>query len=761
LIPDAGTGFVSLPGSERALLDGAVVLGPVDPGERIEVTLVTRRRAELPAELVSGPQVLSRDELAARYGTDPADVDLIGSVLAPYGIEVSEADPAGRRVTATGSARALAEAFGASLSRVRSGHPAAAEGVAEHRYRVGSLHVPAELARVVTAVLGLDDRPQARGHARPADDRVVRSSYTPPQVAEIYRFPAGADGSGETLAFVELGGGFSQSDLDLYFHSLGLPVPSVTAISVDGGSNIPGRDPLGSDAEVVPNIEIAGAVAPGAAQVVYFAPNSDRGFVDAVTTAVHASPTPTVVAISWGQSEDSWTGQARSALDQAFADAAALGVTVSVAAGNSGSGDGVDDGRAHVDFPSSSPHVLACGGTSLQADPATGAIVSETVWNDGQGGGATGGGVSEKFPLPAYQSSAGVPNRDSGELGRGVPDVAGNADPATGYQVLIGGQHTVTGGTSATAALWAGLLCRVAQASGRPLGAIQQQLYAGVTPGTPAPGFHSITTGNNGAYAAGPGWDACTGLGSPNGAALLTQLADREPSPPGRAELQSSTPPREEGPPTGVGPPRPPAPSPAAAPGPSSSWKPPPASRTAVDDYLVRTFGSFAELVQPGRLLFNPPDQMKLGQTARVEVRLTRTLDRDAELLTHLRGPGDPRLEEIPTAPLMAVALKGDGFKITGYSDEEQRVSHDDVTAWEFDIEALKRGQQRLVLSVSLRVPVPGQPVERKSIPVRETTILVHVGTPALVAHFVAGNWQWAIATAIGIATLVVAIFYH
>jgi kumamolisin len=790
VIPDAGTGFVALPGSERAPLARAVVLGPVDPAERIEVALVTRRRAELPAELVTGPQVLSRDELAARHGSDPADVDLIRSVLAPYGIEVSEADLAGRRVTATGTAGALAEAFGASLSWVRTGHPAAAGGIAEHRYRVGSLHVPAELAGVVTAVLGLDNRPQARGHARPPGDRVVRSSYTPPQVADIYRFPAGADGSGETLAFVELGGGFSQSDLDLYFHSLGLPTPSVTAISVDRASNVPGRDPAGSDAEVVPNIEIAGAVAPGAAQVVYFAPNSDRGFVDAVTTAVHASPTPTVVAISWGQSEDSWTDQARSALDQAFADAAALGVTVSVAAGNGGSGDGVGDGRAHVDFPSSSPHVLACGGTSLQADPATGAIVSETVWNDGPGGGATGGGVSGKFSLPAYQSSAGVPDRDSGGLGRGVPDVAGNADPATGYQVLIGGQHTVAGGTSAAAALWAGLLCRVAQASGRRLGAIQHQLYAGVTPGTSTPGFRSITTGNNGAYAAGPGWDACTGLGSPNGAALLTRLAGRESAAPAWAEPEGAAPPRPSAPspagaaapaPPGVpGPPPPRPPSPAQRP---PSWAPPPPrgvpgsvshrhhppsrrppspSRTAVDEYLVRrTFGTVAELVQPGRLLFNPPDQMKLGQTARVEVRLTRTLDRDAELLTHLRGAGDPQLEEIPTAPLMAVALKGDGFKITGYSDEEQRVSHDDVTTWEFDIEALKRGQQRLVLSVSLRVPVPGQPVEHKSIPVREATIVVHVGTPALVAHFVAGNWQWFIGTAIAAAAVVVAVFYH
>ncbi len=279
-------------------------------------------------------------------------------------------------------------------------------------------------------------------------------------MAALYQFPAGTDGTGQTIAIVELGGGFGSSDLDPYFTGLGLPVPSVTAASVDGAVNQPGQDPSGADGEVLLDIEVAGAGAPGASQVVYFAPNSDRGFVDAVTTAVHASPTPTVVSISWGQSEDSWTGQARTALDQAFADAAALGVTVCVAAGDNGSGDGQTG--AHVDFPASSPHALACGGTSLRGDAGTGVISSETVWNDGGSGGATGGGVSDAFGLPSWQASAGVPVRAGAAAGsvpgRGVPDVAGCADPVTGYQVRVDGQTTVIGGTSAVAPLWAGLI---------------------------------------------------------------------------------------------------------------------------------------------------------------------------------------------------------------------------------------------------------------------------------------------------------------
>jgi kumamolisin len=344
-------------------------------------------------------------------------------------------------------------------------------------------------------------------------------------VAGIYQFPANTDGTGQTIGIIELGGGFSTDDLDTYFSGLGLATPSVTAQGVDGADNAPGQDPNGADGEVELDIEVAGAVAPGAVQVVYFAPNTDQGFVDAVTTAVHATPTPAVVSISWGQSEDSWTAQARDALDAAIADGAALGVTVTAAAGDNGSSDGAPGGQPHVDFPASSPHALACGGTTLQANPATGVIRSETVWNDGSQGGATGGGVSDVFAQPAWQASVGVPANPGGGSGRGVPDVAGNADPATGYQVLVDGQQTVVGGTSAVAPLWAALVARLAQATGHTFGLIQEQLYAGVLAGQPAPGFRDITVGNNGAYSAGPGWDACTGLGSPNGTALLSRLS--------------------------------------------------------------------------------------------------------------------------------------------------------------------------------------------------------------------------------------------
>ncbi|MGE5288382.1 MAG: protease pro-enzyme activation domain-containing protein [Micromonosporaceae bacterium] len=524
---DQAQSFVPLPGSERGPLAGAGAAEPVDGAQRLEVTLVLRRRAELPAQYVEGTSTLTREQLTERHGSDPGDIARVRDVAARYGLEVEEVDAGSRRIRLAGTVSALSEVFGASLGRVTSPHPAG-RGYAEHRYRVGALRLPAELGGIVTAVLGLDDRPQARPQFRQAR-AAAEGTFTPPQVGACYRFPAGTDGTGQVLAIIELGGGFTQADLDTYFSGLGIATPSVTAAGVDGASNVPGGDPQGDDGEVLLDIEVAGALAPGAAQVVYFAPNTDQGFVDAVSTAVHANPTPAAVSISWGGPENTWTSQARGALDQAFADAAALGVTVCAAAGDNGSSDGQTDGRSHSDFPASSLHALACGGTRLEANTQTGAVISETVWNDGAGRGATGGGVSDAFTQPPWQAPAGVPVRAGGGAGRGIPDVAGDADPTTGYQVLEDGQRMVVGGTSAVAPLWAALVCRLAQGTGKRFGLLQPLLYAGVSPGVSPAGFRDITSGNNGAYTAGPGWDACTGLGVPDGDALLARLGGASP----------------------------------------------------------------------------------------------------------------------------------------------------------------------------------------------------------------------------------------
>jgi len=526
-----------VPGSAREPVAKATADRPVDPEEVIEVTVVLRRRAPVPTDLVEGPDTIGNPHLGASYGADGRDIDAVRTVLADAGLCIGAVDEPSRRMQVFGPASAVAAAFGATLTRTTSPDPTTGR-LLEHRHRIGELSVPAELDGVVVAVLGIDDRPQARAHFQIAGtgQRAAAAgvSYTPLQLGQAYGFPSGTDGTGQTLAIIELGGGYAQSDLDTYFAGLGIATPAVSAVGVDGAANVAGKDPQGADGEVLLDIEVAGALAPKASIVVYFAPNTDRGFLDAVATAVHATPAPAAVSISWGQSEDAWTAQARTALDQAFVDAAALGVTVCVASGDNGSSDAQTDGAVHVDFPASSPHALGCGGTSLRLS-ATGTPTAETVWNDGAGRGATGGGVSDTFPLPSWQNGVGVPVRaasagsggsgGTGGTGRGVPDVAGDADPATGYQVLVDGKAMVIGGTSAVAPLWAALVCRLSQGLGHHLGLLQPAIYADAPAGTTPPGFRDITSGSNGAYAAAPGWDACTGLGVPDGQQLLDRLS--------------------------------------------------------------------------------------------------------------------------------------------------------------------------------------------------------------------------------------------
>ncbi|HEX3649775.1 MAG TPA: S53 family peptidase [Pseudonocardiaceae bacterium] len=511
------TGRVPLPGSARpSLTDEASPL--VDPDERVEFTVVLRRRADLPGDLVETMDTVSRDELGDRFGADPADIAAVRAVLAAGGVTVTGEHPGSRRLIAAGPAASVSTLFGTELRRASSVDPTSRATVT-HRARSGQLHVPSALDGIVVAVLGLDDRPQVRAHVRAHADPEARAGFDVPTLGTVYGFPTGTDGTGQVAAIVEFGGGFGQDDLDAFFGGLSIAPPSVTAVGVDGGQNVAGQDPNGADGEVLLDIEVIGALAPKATVKVYFAPNSDQGFVDAVSTAVHASPTPAVVSISWGQSEDQWTEQARTALDQVFADAAALGVTVCAASGDNGSEDAETDGQQHVDYPSSSQYVLGCGGTRLTA--ANGAATAETVWNDGQGGGATGGGVSDVFPVPSWQADAGVPARVGGGVGRGVPDVSGNADPNTGYNIRVDGKALVIGGTSAVAPLWSALVCRLTQALDRRLGLLQPVLYGSAAAGRTASGFRDITEGNNGAYQAGPGWDACTGLGVPIGSDLL------------------------------------------------------------------------------------------------------------------------------------------------------------------------------------------------------------------------------------------------
>ena len=519
-----------LKGSERQLLKGAKSLGKADPAERLEVSVLLRRKggdnafsSKIKALHGAGgpPEPMKREAFAQEFGADPADIQAVKKFAATNGLTVVQESPARRTVVLAGTVEQFNHAFGVDLQRVEH------DGET-HRGRTGAIHLPDELNGKVEGVFGLDDRQQAQPHFRGRSQGNVRwmatsNSFTPTEVASLYDFPAG-NGQGQCVGIIELGGGYRPADLQTYFSGLHIPLPKVSAVSVDHGKNHPTGDPNGPDGEVMLDIEVAGAVAPAAHFAVYFAPNTDQGFLDAVTTAIHdTTNNPSVISISWGGPESSWTPQSMTAFDQAFQDAAAMGITVCIASGDDGSSDGVADGKDHVNFPASSPYALACGGTSLKA--SGGSITSETVWNDGAQGGASGGGISGFFPRPPYQEglSAALTKGGTEQLtGRGVPDVAGDADEDTGYQVRVDGTNTVIGGTSAVAPLWAGLIARINSANsanGKLLGFANPTLYQN------GAAFNDITQGNNGDFAAAPGWDACTGMGSPNGTNVKAALA--------------------------------------------------------------------------------------------------------------------------------------------------------------------------------------------------------------------------------------------
>lgn len=538
---------VKLAGSQRQPMPGAVKVAPIDPSEPMQVTVVVRPRDPKASEsldaIVARGEHISREEYASRFGADPADVQKVREFASSYGLAAADVDLAARTVRLIGTAGAFQQAFQVELaSYEHSGR--------RFRGRTGMVSVPQEVSGVLVAVHGLDNRPQAKAHfrlahaaAKPAIAAAPTVSYTPLQIAAAYDFPTGVNGKGQGIGIVELGGGFTTSDLSTYFKGLGIsPAPTVVAVSVDGAQNAPTGDVNGPDTEVMLDIEVAGAVAPGAKIAVYFGPNTDAGFLDAINKAVtDAVNKNSVISISWGAPESQWTAQSMQSYNSAFQAAAAMGVTICCASGDNGSTDGETDGLDHTDFPASSPYSLACGGTSLNI--SGGKISSEVVWNNGAGNGATGGGVSATFPLPSWQANANVPpsHNPGGFKGRGVPDVSGDADPSTGYQVRADGSTFAVGGTSAVAPLWAGLIALYNQSLGKPVGYLNPTLYQNV--GETGGAFHDITSGNNGDYNATKGWDACTGWGSPDGAALLKALSGKTTNPPTTPPTNPPSPP--------------------------------------------------------------------------------------------------------------------------------------------------------------------------------------------------------------------------
>ena len=485
---------------------------------------------------VQARRYINAAELIHNHSARVDDVEAVTRWAFAAGLRTRRHHGATATLDVSGSLGALARAFDVTMEGCRA-RDAGTGALTVYRDHREELSVPRDLDGVVTTALGLSDRPVARPRLSVLPrGRIASYSYSPEELARIYDFPDlpnGGQGTRITVGIAELGGAVHRPDVSAFAarHSR----LRVVEEAVNGWG--PVSDPFGPDIEVALDWQvIAGVLVRCAPQadvliVIKYAPNTDRGFTNLEASFATDGRDYAAVSTSWGAPEDRWTPAAMDAMDRAFQMGALRGMVHSVAAGDNGSTDARNDSRQHADHPASSPHAVGCGGTRLIAEG--GRRVSEEAWNELRAGqGATGGGVSEHFAVPRYQSSAGVRpmSVNDGRAGRGVPDVSGNADPLTGYVIHHRGVDSVVGGTSAVAPLWTALVAVVSASTGHRLGNVLPALY-----GARAAGFTDVTAGDNGAYPAAPGWDPATGLGVPSGrglcAALKTSLVVPRPSP--------------------------------------------------------------------------------------------------------------------------------------------------------------------------------------------------------------------------------------
>jgi len=565
------TGQLAIPGSYRHAVPGAKLLKKSDATTRIKVSIYARQNPveagksltpleELNKKLPGERKYMNEENFNSTFGASPVDLQKIADWAKSSKLKVLDSSVPKRRVQVEGTIGDISKAFGVQLNEYD--HPK--EG--RFRGREGEVHVPTGLFGIVQGVFGLDTRPIGKPRLRKANVQPVEftavkhgtakkgrgagavspfpGTFFPTDVAHLYDYPESLSGANQNVAIFAFNGttpdphgGYSLPALKTYFENvLGLKTPTITDVVVQGPGNDPGPDTQASSnqgdatGEVMLDMCVVGSVAPSASIFMYFTEFTSQGWLDALHEAIADDNDISVISISYGNPEDdpqgAWTAMGVQLVDEAFQAASAKGITVCVASGDDGSSDQVTSGT-HVDFPASSPFVLGVGGTKLVASKATPpTIASETVWNETlHNEGATGGGVSAVFSKPSYQNAANVPPSANPphKIGRGVPDVAAVADPVTGVVVMhIDGKHLEPiGGTSAAAPLWAALVARLNEGLKARCGFLNPLLYGS--------GFRNalrdITIGNNGAYKAAAGWDACTGLGTPEGDQLLQALS--------------------------------------------------------------------------------------------------------------------------------------------------------------------------------------------------------------------------------------------
>jgi kumamolisin len=509
-------------GSSHDAPEGAAAAGDVDRNEPITITVHLKRRS--PDKFAPGSAgdlarlraPITREALAAqRARTHARAAARVTRFAKANGLVIRETDITSRRVVLEGTAQQMTELFGISLAMYD-------DGQRQFRARTGPLFVPAEIAPWTRAILGFDQRPLVRRLQRLAGAG-QGDGLLPTEIAALYGLRLDGDVSTQCVGIIALGGGYLRTDLDAAIGQMQHPPANVVDQSVSGATNVFGGGTL-ADQEIALDLQIVAGLLPKSRIVVYFAKNNIQYLADALHQAVWDDANrPQVLSVSWGSAEKFWTPDARDAVQAALADAVRLHVSVVLAAGDELATAGLTDGKAHVSFPASSPYVLSCGGTSPTLGGG-GAITTEAVWNEGFQG--TGGGISDVYPVPDYQSGITLPpSVNDNAMRRGVPDVAAAAAKTPGYRIFLNGQPTAKDGTSAVAPLWAALIAHANARRGAPVGLVNPALYAN------AALLRQITQGNNRVdhtgkgYDAGAPWNACTGLGVPNGEAIITALA--------------------------------------------------------------------------------------------------------------------------------------------------------------------------------------------------------------------------------------------
>ena len=522
---------IALAGSDRSEPEGAAYISDVDPDERIVVALHLKRRSPdkfqpgSAGDLARLSQPMTRQALVAeRKRTHARAAARVRKFARANRLDVRDINLAGRVVTLEGSTRQMNEIFSARLCLYDGLYD---DGDRRFRARIGQLMIPAEIAPWTRAILGFDQRPLATtpiNRLQPLAGAGAGAGLWPTEVAALYGIPLDHDTSSVCVGIIALGGGYLPSDLAKAL--TGMQRENRVAIdqSVSGGGNTFGGG-TPADQEIALDLQIIAGLVPKSRIVVYFAPNTIQSLVTAINQAIFDDVNkPQVLSVSWGSAEKFWTAPGRDAMQAVLADAQRLRVSVVFASGDELATAGLTDGKVHVWFPASSPYALGCGGTMLDATLGGDAagVAAEAVWNDGSSG--TGGGISDVFPVPAYQLNLALPpSVNDGAVRRGVPDVAGAAAGTPGYRVVLSGVETVKDGTSAVAPLWAALIAIANAQRGTPLGFVNSVLYS-----NPAL-LRPIIRGNNRAdgkgYDAGPGWNACTGLGVPKGSDIIAALA--------------------------------------------------------------------------------------------------------------------------------------------------------------------------------------------------------------------------------------------